>query len=280
MNIFLHQQPPYAVMGPDLYNKWAPRTVSVLYTEGLTKRATPTPMIMTAMSLPMPIAEFETKKAGFKKALADSAGVSSDRVSLDKISGATRIDISIHATDDAAASKICSGLVPETINIKLAVLGLPKADLVEKPHMCHPGYTVLDFLTNTAGLPLNVASALCPQFLENNFTTRHKIFAMTDDDLKACGVSREKQRQQILLWIAQGDDLKRQVSSEETRDPVPTYEAYVNMKKAVQQIKAREVRGAENETLKYARLRHLNEGDIPGFLQESHRLNLLFLLHI
>jgi hypothetical protein len=231
-------------------------------------------MVMTAMSLPVPIVEFETKKAAFTKALADSAGISSDQVSLDKICGATtttRIEISIQAKEDAEGLKICSGLV-NTINIKLAVQGLPKADLVEKPHMCHPGYTVLDFLTNTARLPLNVALALCPQFIENNFTTRGKIFAMTDDDLKACGVGQEKQRQQILVWIAQGDHLKRQVRPEEERAPVPKSEAYVNMKRAVQKIKTREVRGIENETLKYARLRHLTEGDISCFLHESHSL--------
>ena len=108
-----------AVLEPDLYNKWTPRTAAVAYSEGRTKRAMPAPVVMAVVSLTMTPTDFtEQKQASFKKAIADSAGVKPDEVIIDRISGSLRIDLSITARDDGEASKICSQLVIETINIK------------------------------------------------------------------------------------------------------------------------------------------------------------------
>jgi len=208
---FLAHVPPsspcseFKVMSPDLYEKWAPRTVAFLYGEGLTKRAMPAPVVMTGMSLPLQAADFAEKQASFTKAIADCAGVPQDHVNIDKTSGATRVDVSIQSKDDADAAKICSQLTMEAMNTKLAVNGLPRATLIDKAAVRHPGFCVLDFLVNTAHLPHNVASSLVPNFIAHEFTTRRKIFSMTDEDLRACGVSQDKVRQQIMVWIQFGD---------------------------------------------------------------------------
>jgi len=218
---FLAHVPPASVsskltvMDPDLYNKWAPRTPGAIYTEGLTKRAAPEPVVMIAMSLSMTEPDFQEKCAGFKKAIADASGTSIDQVSIDRISGTVRINVTVRTRDDIEAAKVCSSLTADAVNAKLMVNGLPRATLVEAPSIHHPRYTVLEFLTHTAGLSVNCASPLVPLFVANGFISRHKIFTMTEEDLKACGVSEDRRRQQIFAWILQGDTTRthrRQVS--------------------------------------------------------------------
>jgi len=208
---FLAHVPPsspgsqFKVMSPDLFEKWAPRTVAFFYGEGLSKRAMPAPVVMISMSLPLQAAEFTEKQANFRKAIADCAGVTQDHVRIEKTTGTIRVDVSIQSKDDVDAAKICSQLTMEAINVKLAVNGVPRATLVDKAAVRHPGYCVLDFLVNTAKLPPDTASYLVPNFIANEFTTRRKIFNMTEEDLRACGVTQEKIRQQILVWIQFGD---------------------------------------------------------------------------
>ena len=254
-----------AVLEPDLYNKWTPRTAAVAYSEGLTKRAMPAPVVMAVVSLTMTPTDFtEQKQASFKKAIADSAGVKPDEVIIDRISGSLRIDLSITARDDGEASKICSQLVIETINIKLNLQGLPKAALAEKPSVQHPGYCVIDFLTNTMNFATEHVSAICPKMLACGFTTRRKIFAMTEEDLESCRIP-EKQKELMLHKIQQGDDKRKKYTkrmiAEGGSTPLPRSDAFVNMKKAIGQIKSRDPQSSFYDTVKLERLKHLELGD-------------------
>lgn len=51
--------------------------------------------------------------------------------------------------------------------------------------------------------------------------------------------------------------------------PVPKSEAYIGMKKAIREIQQRTRRGAEDETMKYARTRKLTEGD--ALVDSAHK---------
>lgn len=238
-----------AVLSPGLYSKWTPRTVAVRYGEGLTKRSIPEAVVLTSIAIPMLAAEFKQKEDGFRKVIADVVGVTSAQVIVDRISDAVRVHLSIQSKDDGEAAKICGALTLDAINIKLPGQGLPKATLLEKPSLEHPGYCVLDFLTSTARIPMEVALGLVPHFVQNGITSRQKIFTMTDDDLKACGVVKEKQRQQIMVWIENGDCApKSDYTNAVSATALEPNDAYRNMKKAVSAIQARSTVGAYDET--------------------------------
>ena len=220
------------------------------YGEGLTKRSTPESVVLTSIALPMTAAEFKQKEGVLRKAVADVAGVAIEQVIVDRVSDAVLVHLGIQTKDDNEAGKICGTLSLDAINIKLPGQGLPKATLLEKPSIEQPGYCVLDFLTNTARLPMEVASGLVPNFVRNGITSRRKIFSMTDDDLKVCGVTKEKQRQQILVWIENGDSAPKGGNTKEVSiTALEPNDAYRILKKAVSEIKARSTFGAADETL-------------------------------
>jgi len=198
----------------------------------------------------MAAADFSAQKQTvLQKAFADVVGVAVDQIIVDRVSDAVRVHLGIQSRDESEAAKVCGALSLDAINIKLSAQGLPKATLLEKPSIEHPGYCVLDFLTNTARIPLGTASELVPNFVRNGVTSRRKIFAMTEDDLRACGVLKEKQRQQIMVYIELGDAVSASINAPAAAAPVEPNEAYRNMKKVVSEIKTRTTLGVADETM-------------------------------
>ena len=250
------------VMTPELYEKWTPRTVACLYPEGTGKRPRPEPVVMTTVSTSMQAHDFDGKKAGVAKAMADTAGISETQVKVSKGKGDGKIDVHILARDDGEAAKVCNAINLDTLNNKLSANGVTKADGIEAPEVLHPGYDVFDFLSNTARLPCDLATSLVPQFVHHGFMTKSKVLAMTDSDLTACGVSSLKLREQILTYISHAQpDKKRSQSAQAASRPIPKSEEFEGMQSRIQEIKSRTHYGAADETTKYLRLRHARAGD-------------------
>ena len=97
-------------------------------------------MVSFSVSLPMTEAEFtDEKKTTFKKATADAASMSVDKVSITKVftklrrAGEIKVEVAVKAKDVKDAEKISGLLTEDSINTKLEAAGLPKAKLVDKP---------------------------------------------------------------------------------------------------------------------------------------------------
>ena len=59
------------------------------------------------------------------------------------------------------------------------------------------GDVVLDFLTNLCGLKLGTAVPKVKGFLDAGVSTRAQLFALTDSELKACGLTHAAQRKKV-----------------------------------------------------------------------------------
>jgi len=104
-----------------------------------------------AVSLPMTMTEFtDGKKANFRAAIAEVAGVSNAEVIIDKIESIStarsgggvarrllatgiRIDMHVEAADKNIASALGAKLTATAINAKLQQAGLPHATILEAP---------------------------------------------------------------------------------------------------------------------------------------------------
>ena len=59
------------------------------------------------------------------------------------------------------------------------------------------GDVVLDFLTNLCGLNLGTAVPKVKGFLDVGISTRAQLFALTDSELKDCGLTHAAQRKKV-----------------------------------------------------------------------------------
>lgn len=114
---------------------------------------TPTPqspvyVVKMAVSLPMTTQEFNGgQQLKFKQSVARAAGVSSDDVTIDRIvdmnnglparrrllTSSIRVDTSVQAPNEIAASAISTGLTADSLNSALVAAGLPAATILEAP---------------------------------------------------------------------------------------------------------------------------------------------------
>ena len=105
-------------------------------------------VVKMAVSLPMTTQDFNGgQQLKFKQSVALAAGVSSADVSIDRIvdidnSGAAlrrlltagiRVDTSVQASDETAASAISTSLTSDSLNAALTAAGLPAATILEAP---------------------------------------------------------------------------------------------------------------------------------------------------
>ena len=109
----------------------------------------PTPYVVKmAVSLPLTRQEFnDIAQITFKQSVARAAGVSSTDVSIDRIldmndggnvlrrllTSSIRVDTSVQAPTESAASAISTSLTVETLNSALTTAGLPAATILEAP---------------------------------------------------------------------------------------------------------------------------------------------------
>lgn len=63
--------------------------------------------------------------------------------------------------------------------------------------MANAGEVVLDFLTNLCGLNLGTAVPKVKGFLDAGISTRAQLFALTDSELKDCGLTHAAQRKKV-----------------------------------------------------------------------------------
>ena len=105
-------------------------------------------VVKMAVSLPMTMQQFNNnEQLKFKQSVARTAGVSSADVSIDRIvdmnigtavlrrllATGIRVDTSVKASDEIAASEISTSLTPDNLNSELVAAGLPAATILEAP---------------------------------------------------------------------------------------------------------------------------------------------------
>ena len=101
-----------------------------------------------AVALPLTRQEFNNvEQLKFKQSVARAAGVSNERVSIDRIldmnsslpvlrrllTTGIRVDTSIQAPNEITASAISTSVTAETLNSALTAAGLPAATILEAP---------------------------------------------------------------------------------------------------------------------------------------------------
>jgi len=98
-----------------------------------------------AVKLPMATEQFDgDKRRNFKQSIASAAGVCVGDVGLDNVesmrrsgrrllAGSIRVDTSIVAADQKAASSVVDRLDVDTINAELRKNGLPEAEILDPP---------------------------------------------------------------------------------------------------------------------------------------------------